>query len=133
MFQRIVVVTNQQGIGKGKMTESQLHQVHDYLLHHVVKAKGLIDKIYYCPTLKTEEPLCRKPNTGMGLQAQSDFPEIDFKKSIIVGDSISDMEFGKRLGMKTVFITSKEEEAEAAKEMDFDLRIACLADLKFNN
>ena len=65
----------------------------------------------------------------MGLQAQSDFSEIDFEKSIIVCDSISDMEFGKRLGMKTVFITTKEEETEAAAEMKFDLRITCLADL----
>jgi histidinol phosphatase-like enzyme len=40
----------------------------------------------------------------MGLKAKSNFPEIEFSKSVIVGDSISDMEFGKKLGMKTVFI-----------------------------
>jgi len=65
----------------------------------------------------------------MALEAQTDFPEIDFQKSIIVGDSISDMEFGNRLGMKTVFITTKEEEAEAAVEMEFDLRLGSLAEL----
>ncbi len=129
MFQRIVVVTNQQGIGKGLMTEEQLHEVHEHMLIQITKANGHIDKVYYCPKLKTENPPCRKPNTGMALQAQSDFPEIDFKKSIIVGDSISDMEFGKRLGMKTVFISTKEEEADAAAKMEFDLRIACLAEL----
>jgi histidinol phosphatase-like enzyme len=43
----------------------------------------------------------------MAMQAQKDFPEIDFKKSIIVGDSISDMEFGRNAGMKTVFISEE--------------------------
>lgn len=130
MFQRIVVVTNQQGVGKGLMTEMQLQEVHDFMLQQITKANGRIDQVYYCPKLKIENPSCRKPNTGMAMQAQLDFPEIDFHKSIIVGDSISDMEFGKRLGMKTIFITTKEEEAEAAADMQFDLRINSLIELE---
>jgi len=129
MFHRIVVVTNQQGIGKGRMTEAQLSEVHEHMISEVKKAGGRIDKVYHCPKLAREEPLCRKPNIGMAIEAQSDFPGIDFKKSIIVGDSISDMKFGKRLGMKTVFITTKEEDAIAAAEMEFDLWIWRLSDL----
>jgi len=49
----------------------------------------------------------RKPNTGMALQAREDFPEIDFRHSVMVGNSLSDMEFGKRLAMHTVFLTTK--------------------------
>ena len=45
----------------------------------------------------------------MGLQAKEDFPAIDFKRSIMIGNSISDMEFGKRLAMHTVFLTTKHE------------------------
>ena len=45
----------------------------------------------------------RKPGTGMARQAKKDFPEIDFSKSIIVGDSVSDMEFGRNAGMITIF------------------------------
>jgi D-glycero-D-manno-heptose 1,7-bisphosphate phosphatase len=67
---------------------------------------GRIDKVYSCTALSDDDHN-RKPNTGMGEQAQQDYPEIDFKRSIMVGNSISDMEFGKRLGMHTVFLTSK--------------------------
>jgi len=67
---------------------------------------GKIDKIYFAPQLAIENSEMRKPKTGMALQAKKDFTEIDFNKSIIVGDSLTDMEFGKELGMKTVFINS---------------------------
>ncbi len=104
IFGRIVVVSNQQGIGKGLMTKEMLDTIHNHLCEEVEKAGGKIDKIYYCPHLKKDRSILRKPNIGMGLLARKDFPEIRFKKSLMVGDSISDMEFGKKLKMKTVFI-----------------------------
>jgi histidinol phosphatase-like enzyme len=51
----------------------------------------------------------RKPNTGMAIQAREDFPLIDYKRSVMVGNSVSDMEFGKRMAMHTVFLTTKHE------------------------
>src|SRR5690606_18210636 len=69
---------------------------------------GKIDKAY-AATAVADSDHNRKPNTGMALQAKEDFSEIDFKKSIIVGNSLSDMEFGKRLNMHTVFLTTKHE------------------------
>lgn len=125
-FNRTVVVTNQQGIGKKIMTEKMLDKVHRRMRKEVAVAGGNIDQVYFCPDLASANPPCRKPNSGMALQAQEDFPEIDFKKSIIVGDSISDMEFGIRLGMMTVFITTKEEEQKASQAMDFDQRFESL-------
>jgi D-glycero-D-manno-heptose 1,7-bisphosphate phosphatase len=53
-----------------------------------------------------ENSHCRKPNVGMGLQAKRDFPEIDFQQSVMIGDSMSDMQFGKNLGMFTIWISS---------------------------
>lgn len=47
----------------------------------------------------------RKPNTGMALQAQKDFPEIDFNRSVMVGDGLHDMEFGRKLGMLCIYIS----------------------------
>jgi HAD superfamily hydrolase (TIGR01662 family) len=85
------------------MTEEQLSKIHDNMLEEVSKVSGRIDQIYYC-TAVDDSSEYRKPNIGMGLKAKSNFPEIEFSKSVIVGDSISDMEFGKKLGMKTVFI-----------------------------
>jgi histidinol phosphatase-like enzyme len=65
---------------------------------------GRIDRTYHSPYLDMENSIHRKPNVGMALKARKDFPEIRFKKSIMTGDSVSDMIFGKRLKMKTVFI-----------------------------
>ncbi len=105
IFGRIVVVTNQQCIGKGIISEDQLNEIHSYMLSEITKAGGKIDKVYFAPQLAAENSEMRKPNTGMAHKAKADFEEIDFKKSIIVGDSLTDMEFGKKIGMKTIFIT----------------------------
>lgn len=104
LFDTIVIVTNQQCIGKEIITHEELKVVHDHMMEGIEAAHGRIDQIYYCPDLAVYEPACRKPNPGMALQAQKDYPNIDFKKSIMVGDTLSDMQFGKRLGMTTVLI-----------------------------
>jgi D-glycero-D-manno-heptose 1,7-bisphosphate phosphatase len=67
---------------------------------------GRIDKIYACTAI-SDDDINRKPNAGMGYQAKEDFPGIDYRKSIMVGNSMSDMEFGKKLSMNTVFLTTK--------------------------
>lgn len=106
IFGITVVVTNQQGIGKGLMTETDLSTIHTKMVEKIESEKGTIHKIYHCPHLAKNHPDCRKPNSGMAFQAKKDFPQINFKQSFMVGDSISDMEFGHRLGMTTVYITS---------------------------
>ena len=64
---------------------------------------GKIDRIYFCMDADESSP-CRKPNPGMAFQAATDFPEIDLKKSLMVGNNMSDMFFGKNAGMKTVYL-----------------------------
>ena len=103
-FSTIVVVTNQQGVGKGLMTEAELQGIHDFMVGQVTLAGARIDKVYYCPDLKNSGSLNRKPEVGMALQARRDFPGIDFKKAWMVGDLLTDMEFGRRMRMTTVFI-----------------------------
>lgn len=126
LFNKVLVVTNQQGIGKGIMTAQELELVHNQMLEEVDAKGGKINKVYYCPELGIHNPPCRKPNSGMALQAQKDFPSINFKESIMVGDSASDMEFGIRLGMKTVFIEGKEEDYEESLTLDIDWRFTSL-------
>ncbi len=104
IFDKILIVTNQQGIGKGLMTEEGLHLIHNEFIQKVNSAGGRIDKIYFCAALEKEGSFNRKPNIGMALQAKKDFPEIRFNRSVMVGDSLGDMNFGKRTGMTTVFI-----------------------------
>lgn len=106
----IIVVTNQQGIGKGLMTEAELQTVHDQMLSEVQAYGGRIDAIYHCPALATDPDNCRKPAPTMAHWAQRDFPEIDFQKSVMIGDSRSDIEFGHRLGMATVLVQTKAED-----------------------
>lgn len=104
IFGRIFIVTNQQGIAKGLMTEHDLKSVHNQMLMEIERVGGRIDGVYFCPHHAKDACNCRKPKTGMALQAKANFPEIDFTKSIMVGDSPSDIEMGHQLGMKTVFI-----------------------------
>ena len=105
IFKRIIVVTNQQGVGKEVMTMNDLQDIHDEMLKEVRKADGKIHAIYSAVHLIGEDlKKLRKPNIGMAKQAKKDFKEIDFAKSIMVGDTGSDMKFGKNAGMITVFL-----------------------------
>ncbi|MFK8104387.1 MAG: D-glycero-alpha-D-manno-heptose-1,7-bisphosphate 7-phosphatase [Saprospiraceae bacterium] len=121
-FRRIVIVTNQQGIGKGIMSFDELSNLHQAMLEEIQAGGGQIDGIYTCPDLASTNSVNRKPNPGMAYQAQKDFPEINFKRSVMVGDSISDIQFGKRLGMYTVLIPSKMEEADLWEAAPIDYR-----------
>ncbi|MCC8087702.1 MAG: HAD family hydrolase [Rikenellaceae bacterium] len=107
-FDKIIIVTNQRGVGRGIMSEEELLSIHEKMCESIASHGGRIDAIYYCTDTDSTSPN-RKPNTGMGLQAKRDFPKIDFARSYMAGDSHSDMEFGKRLGMKTILISKDSE------------------------
>jgi len=95
LFNRIIIITNQQGIGKGLMSISDLNEIHEYMLNTINDNNGKIDKIYFCPHLASENCLCRKPSPGMIQKAFQDYPDIDRSKSYFIGDSDSDMQAGK--------------------------------------
>jgi len=118
IFRRILIVTNQQGVGRGLMSREDLEFIHAEMLKEVRKHGGRIHAIYTATDLKENDIKgMRKPDTGMAKRAKKDFPEIDFSKSIIVGDSISDMEFGRNAGMITVFVGDTAKVTEALKPM----------------
>lgn len=106
IFGRIVVVTNQRGVGRGIMSREALKEINVNMTQEIRTSGGRLDRIYACTAVEDTDHN-RKPNTGMALQAREDFPEIDFRHSVMVGNSLSDMEFGKRLAMHTVFLTTK--------------------------
>lgn len=127
-FARLIIVTNQQGIAKKIMTAAQLERLHNQMLK-VLKAQGIhITAIYCCGESKSQANNCRKPAPTMALQAQADFPEIDFNQSVMVGDSITDLQFGRNLAMQTVLITSKKEEAPLWEQhrTDWDQKFSSL-------
>lgn len=125
LFYKVLVVTNQQGVGKGLMTERNLFDIHAYCSELLLEKNGQIDHYYFAPDLKNAENNMRKPNSGMALKAKSDFPQIDFSKSIMVGDTDSDIEFGRNLGMKTVYVSH-----EGSRNDDADLIVDSLVDFK---
>lgn len=102
-FGRIIIITNQRGVGKGFMTENDLATVHQKMKDGVKKAGGVINGIYYCTSIHNNHP-GRKPNPGMAAQAKKDFPDIDLNKSVMVGNNLSDMRFGRNAGTYTVFV-----------------------------
>ena len=119
-FDNIFIVTNQQGIGKGLMTEENLEAVHAKLRDTL----PFIDKIYYCPALKSAHSFCRKPNIGMAVQARREHPGLRLKDCVMVGDSMTDMLFGRRAGMTTVLVGDN---SNCAKEKPW------LVDLKYGS
>jgi D-glycero-alpha-D-manno-heptose 1-phosphate guanylyltransferase len=106
-FGRIIVLTNQRGVEKSLMTEGTLNEIHSFMQSEVEKAGGRIDAIYYCTSLFNDHP-DRKPNPGMALKAKHQFPDIDFQKSIMVGDKLIDMQLGRNIGAHTVLVLSHE-------------------------
>lgn len=120
LFNPIIVVTNQQGIGRGFMTREQLELIHKKMYKEVLETGGRIDAVFYSPDLKNTRSFSRKPAVGLGLRAKKQFPAIKFKQSIMAGDSFSDILFGHRLGMITVLIGSKRDAlAESADILNF--------------
>jgi D-glycero-alpha-D-manno-heptose 1-phosphate guanylyltransferase len=104
-FGKIVVVSNQRGIGKGLMTPNDIATIHENMVREVKAAGGRIDAIYYS-TDTNDDSFHRKPNPGMALQAREEFPSINLRQSVMVGNKLSDMQFGRAAGMYTVFVTS---------------------------
>lgn len=121
---RIVIITNQRGVGKQLMTEKDLTEIHKEMQKEISAAGGHIDAIYYC-TAVDKDCFNRKPNPGMAQQAFSDFPDIDPQKCIMVGNKPSDMRFGRAAGVHTVFITSTNPD-EPFPHPDVDARFPSL-------
>lgn len=101
----VILVTNQRGIALGLMTEEDLRFLHDELRKDLAVYGARLDAIYYCPHDPSQHRCtCRKPYTGLFEQAMRDFPGISSENSFVIGDSLSDIQAGSRLGMGTIFI-----------------------------
>ncbi|MDP4636278.1 MAG: HAD-IIIA family hydrolase [Crocinitomicaceae bacterium] len=107
-FARVIVVTNQQCVAKGLISIKELEELHQQMKEDFERSGAKIAAVFAAIERKGEEPFMRKPHRKMADLAKEQFPEIDFSKSIMVGDTDGDIEFGKNLGMKTVLIESEE-------------------------
>jgi D-glycero-D-manno-heptose 1,7-bisphosphate phosphatase len=100
---RVIVLSNQRGIALGKFTEDDVRAIHNQF-QQMLEAQGTrVDSFYFCPHDRGQCN-CRKPLPGLFEQALADYPGTRAETSVMIGDSKSDMEFGRRLGMLTMFI-----------------------------
>ncbi len=99
------VVTNQRGVALGLMSRDDLEAIHERLRHLLAAEGAFLDAIYACPH-QIGACDCRKPAPGMLLQAQREHPGLDFTRAAIVGDSLNDVEAGRRVGVRTVMISA---------------------------
>lgn len=113
LFKYIIIVTNQRGVGKGVTKLEDLNEIHENMKREIVKHGGRVDAIYFCSELSNEHPN-RKPNPGMGHLAAADFDDIDFSKSIMIGNTLSDMKFGRNIGSYTIFLPTTRPEVNLA-------------------
>jgi D-glycero-D-manno-heptose 1,7-bisphosphate phosphatase len=99
----IIVITNQACIAKNLQTEQGLAKLHEYMLDGIRKAGGSIVGIYHCPHDTPDECSCRKPEPGLILRAADDY-DISLSETFMIGDSLRDMEAGRRAGTRTILI-----------------------------
>jgi D-glycero-D-manno-heptose 1,7-bisphosphate phosphatase len=100
---RLVVITNQSGVGRGRFSLARLAEIHDRLESMVESVGARLSGIYFCPHLPDDRCSCRKPELGLLRQAAADLG-FDPRSAVVIGDKMSDVEFGARAGARTVLI-----------------------------
>lgn len=120
---RVVVVTNQSGVGRGLFGLEKLEEIHERL-REVLKDRGTsVDAIYFCPHLPDDKCRCRKPLTEMAARAAREF-DAALSESFVIGDKPADIAFGKNIGAVTILIRTgygKETERDGQAEPDYIL------------
>jgi D-glycero-D-manno-heptose 1,7-bisphosphate phosphatase len=129
---KVIVVTNQAGIGKQLFSEDDFQKLNDYMKDFFLKKNCYIDAVYHCPYHPSNDvgkylghSYDRKPNPGMLLKAQKDF-NLDMAKSIFIGDKISDMKAGNNALVKTNILFNKDKNQNQNKSSGNFIEINCL-------
>lgn len=115
---KLIVITNQAGIGRGYYTEEQFHQLTEWMCQQFSAAGAPIDRVYFSPYHPNaglgkylKDDISRKPHPGMILQAQNDL-SIDLSRSVLIGDKVSDIKAGTTAGVGTNLLFAAERPSE---------------------
>ena len=113
----VIVVSNQQGVARGLISEADLQAIQAEIARLVDEAGGRIAGFYYCRHLSSEHCPCRKPRPGMLLKAAEEHG-LDLSRSVMIGDSEKDAVAGREAGCKTVLVLTGSLTARGAAEID---------------
>lgn len=114
---KVVILSNQAGVGRGLMPRSQLELITRRMLAAIRRAGGGVDAVYYCPHAPDAGCGCRKPKTGL-LRRACRQHRIDPKRSFVVGDSAKDVAMGRAAGCRTVLVLSGVSTRRDARAME---------------
>jgi heptosyltransferase-2 len=109
---RLVVVTNQSGVGRGIITLKDLEAIHARLQGLLEQEDAALDAIYFCPHHPDNGCRCRKPNVGMVERAQSEL-QLDLRRSYLIGDHARDIQLATRVGAKAILIATAPVDAQS--------------------
>ena len=113
---RVIVVTNQRGVAVGRYTCAEVEELHSRLQQHLAMHGAKIDAFYYCPHDDGDQCDCRKPKPGLFWQAFRDFGDASGENSLMIGDSISDVESARKLGIANIFVRGEPETRKPGTE-----------------
>jgi D-glycero-D-manno-heptose 1,7-bisphosphate phosphatase len=114
---KIVLITNQAGIGRGLILPEVAEEINRRLVAEVVKAGGRIDGVYLCPHKPEDSCECRKPRPGLILQAAREL-DLDLKRSIFIGDALTDLQAGQAAGINRLALVSTGRGKEQAQLLE---------------
>ncbi len=116
---KVVIATNQSGVGRGLYSEEMLAKTHAAMERALVHVGGHLDGIFYCPHRPEDHCSCRKPKPGMLLEIAERFPD-EFNSAIFVGDSLRDMQAAEAVDLKAVLVKTGNGAATmvASEELD---------------
>jgi D-glycero-D-manno-heptose 1,7-bisphosphate phosphatase len=115
---KLVIITNQSGVGRGLFSLRRLQDIHDRLRAMIAAVGAELAGIYFCPHVPEDLCNCRKPRLGLLIRAAADLG-FDPTNAVVVGDKLSDVEFGRRAGAATVLIAGNREDSYGAQTPDF--------------
>lgn len=126
---RIAVATNQSGIARGLLLESDLAAMHDKLQDLVAKEGGRVDGFFHCPHGPDKGCECRKPEIGLLRRIEEEFA-MPVAGAPFVGDSARDLEAARRAGCRPVLVLSgKGERTREAAEPELMKHVTVYPDL----
>jgi D-glycero-D-manno-heptose 1,7-bisphosphate phosphatase len=99
----IFIITNQAAINRKLMTVEALDSIHECMMREIVKAGGLVTRVYHCPHDTDEDCACRKPRPGMLLRAANEFG-VNLRRSFLVGDAWTDITAGLEVGAHSILV-----------------------------